>query len=79
VYVSDPSETQRPTIKTSKPGPNGEQYCWWQCTVKGGREGRDIDAVELARAVQVGGGEGGRGFKGGGAAGRAGWHARCLA
>lgn len=30
----------------------------WQCTVKGGREGRDIDAVELAKAVQeLGAGE----------------------
>ena len=25
----------------------------WECTVKGGREGRDIDAVELARAVEA--------------------------
>jgi len=24
-----------------------------QCTVRGGREGRDIDAVELARAVEA--------------------------
>jgi imidazole glycerol phosphate synthase subunit HisF len=31
-------------------GPNGEQYCWWQCTVMGGREGRDVDAVQLAQA-----------------------------
>ena len=30
-------------------GPNGEQYCWWQCTVMGGREGRDVDAVQLAQ------------------------------
>ena len=41
------------TVKTSRPGPNGEQYCWWQCTVKGGREGRDIDAVALAKAVEA--------------------------
>ncbi len=27
--------------------------CRWECTVKGGREGRDIDAVELARAVEA--------------------------
>ena len=41
-------------------GPNGEQYCWWQCTVMGGREGRDVDAVQLAKvglgAVLVPGG-----------------------
>lgn len=39
-------------------GPNGEQWCWYQATVKGGREGRDIDAVEVARAsAQLGAGE----------------------
>lgn len=34
VYVSDPSATQRPAVRTARLGPNGEQYCWWQCTVK---------------------------------------------
>lgn len=34
-------------------GPNGEQFCWWQVTVKGGRETRDIDAVQLAKVVQI--------------------------
>ncbi|EIE23742.1 glutamine amidotransferase/cyclase [Coccomyxa subellipsoidea C-169] len=58
VYVADPADTQRPTVETAIPGPAGERHCWWQCTVKGGREGRDIDAVELARAVQeLGAGE----------------------
>ena len=39
-------------------GPNGEEYCWWQCTVKGGRELRDVSAVELAKAVEeLGAGE----------------------
>ena len=28
VYVADPLSTQRPTIRTKQPGPNGEQYCW---------------------------------------------------
>ncbi len=53
VYVRSPEDTQRPTIETSVPGPNGERYCWFQCTVKGGREGRDLDAVELARACEA--------------------------
>ncbi|GIL88028.1 hypothetical protein Vretifemale_16076 [Volvox reticuliferus] len=53
VYVTDPAAVPHATVRTSKPGPNGEQYCWWQCTVKGGREGRDIGAVELARAVEA--------------------------
>jgi imidazole glycerol phosphate synthase subunit HisF len=32
-----------------KLGPNGESYCYWQVTVKGGRETRDLDAVQVAR------------------------------
>jgi len=48
VYVQSPNDTNHHTVKTSKKGPNGEEYCWWQCTIKGGREGRDIDVVELA-------------------------------
>jgi len=39
-------------------GPNGERFCWYQCTVKGGREARDICAVTVARASQdLGAGE----------------------
>ncbi len=58
VYVRSPEETERPAIETALPGPDGERYCWFQCTVKGGREGRDVDAVELARVCeQLGAGE----------------------
>ncbi len=58
VYVKSPAETRRHTIKTAFPGPNGEEYCWYQCTVKGGREGRDVDALELAKACEeLGAGE----------------------
>ena len=58
VYVSDPSTCPHQLVETSRPGPNGERYCWWQCTVKGGREGRDVDAVQLAVIVQdLGAGE----------------------
>lgn len=58
VYVASPEDTTHVTVKTAKPGPNGEQYCWWQCTVKGGREGRDVDAVQLAKGVEgLGAGE----------------------
>mmetsp|Transcript_12693 Transcript_12693/g.27487 ORF Transcript_12693/g.27487 Transcript_12693/m.27487 type:complete len:565 (-) Transcript_12693:101-1795(-) len=39
-------------------GPNGEQFCWYQCTVKGGREARDICAVAVSKAVEkLGAGE----------------------
>jgi glutamine amidotransferase/cyclase len=34
-------------------GPNGERLCWYQCTVKGGREERDICAVTVAKASEV--------------------------
>ena len=58
VYVADPALTKNKCVKTSRPGPDGEAFCWWQCTVKGGREGRDIGAYELATAMeQLGAGE----------------------
>ncbi len=58
VYVATPQSTQRHVIETAQPGPNGERFCWFQCTVRGGREGRDVDAVELARMCeQLGAGE----------------------
>jgi imidazole glycerol-phosphate synthase len=39
-------------------GPNGERLCWYQCTVKGGREARDICAVTVAKATEkLGAGE----------------------
>ncbi len=58
VYVSSPSETSHPVIETEIPGPRGERYCWFQCTIKGGREGRDVDAVTLARVCEeLGAGE----------------------
>ncbi len=57
-YVKDPSETPHPVIETRIPGPNGERYCWFQCTVKGGREARDVDAITLARVCEeLGAGE----------------------
>jgi glutamine amidotransferase/cyclase len=53
VYVHDPDDTPHTTIKTDVPGPKGEHYCWYQCTVKGGREGRDIDVVQLVQTCQL--------------------------
>ena len=58
VYVASPDKTSHATVETAIPGPNGEGFCWFQCTVKGGREGRDIDAVQLARVCEdLGAGE----------------------
>lgn len=58
VYVRHPEDTPHPVIKTAFPGKNGEEYCWYQCTVRGGREGRDLDAITLAKVCeQLGAGE----------------------
>ena len=53
IYVRFPEETRHHTINTKRIGPLGERYCWYQCTIKGGREGRDIDARELVLAVEA--------------------------
>jgi glutamine amidotransferase/cyclase len=58
VYVAAPDATTHHTIATEFLGPDGERFCWYQCTVKGGREGRDIDVRQLVRAVErLGAGE----------------------
>ncbi|KAI1318939.1 Histidine biosynthesis bifunctional protein hisB [Mortierella claussenii] len=54
VYVHSPADA--PThhvIEPDQPGPNGERYCWYQCTVSGGREGRDLDVRQLVVACQT--------------------------
>jgi glutamine amidotransferase/cyclase len=58
VYVNSPDDTPHQTIKTDFPGPGGEMYCWYQCTVKGGREGRDVDVIQLVTVCEkLGAGE----------------------
>ncbi len=58
VYVKSSSEVKHQVIESSVPGPNGDRYCWYQCTIKGGREGRDLDAVTLAQECEkLGAGE----------------------
>ena len=58
VYVQSPKAVNHTVIETARPGPKGERYCWYQCTIKGGREGRDLDAVALAKACEeLGAGE----------------------
>lgn len=59
VYVASPDEAKaHQVIPTRFPGPDNESWCWYQCTVKGGREGRDMDAVTLAKACEeLGAGE----------------------
>jgi glutamine amidotransferase/cyclase len=58
VYLSSSDNADRHVIETNIKGPNGEEYCWYQCTIKGGREGRDLDAVTLAQICEkLGAGE----------------------
>ncbi|MEZ4525063.1 MAG: imidazole glycerol phosphate synthase subunit HisF [Desulfobacterales bacterium] len=58
VYVKSPEEVKHQVMETAFPGPNGEKYCWYQCTVKGGREGRELDAVTFAKVCEeLGAGE----------------------
>ncbi|RUP45701.1 hypothetical protein BC936DRAFT_147845 [Jimgerdemannia flammicorona] len=58
IHVRSPEDTPHHTVKTPFVGPKGEQYCWYQCTVKGGREGRDIDVRQLVTACEkMGAGE----------------------
>jgi glutamine amidotransferase/cyclase len=53
VYVESAEGTSHHVIATAYPGPNGEKYCWYACTIKGGRETRDLDVVQLATAVEA--------------------------
>lgn len=53
VYVDSPDATTHHTIKTQFPNEKGQEYVWWQCYVKGGREARDIDALQLVTAVEA--------------------------
>ncbi|PXF47003.1 Imidazole glycerol phosphate synthase hisHF, chloroplastic [Gracilariopsis chorda] len=53
VYVENHSDTPFTTVTL----PDG-RVCWYQCTVKGGREGRNIDVVQLVTAAEkLGAGE----------------------
>jgi glutamine amidotransferase/cyclase len=58
VYVKSPEDVAHQAIETALPGPAGERTCWYQCTIKGGREGRDLDAITLAQVCEkLGAGE----------------------
>ena len=59
VYVSDPTDAPAHTVvQAPVPSSDGKHLCWYQATVKGGREGRDIDAVAVARCCErLGAGE----------------------
>jgi imidazole glycerol phosphate synthase glutamine amidotransferase subunit len=53
VYVETPEEVPHQVIQTNFPGPNGQTYCWYECTIRGGREGRPVDAITLAQVCEA--------------------------
>ena len=59
VYVDSASSAPKHTVVVApEPNASGQAYCWYQATIKGGREGRDIDAVAVAVACEkLGAGE----------------------
>jgi glutamine amidotransferase/cyclase len=58
VYVASCNGVKHQVVETAVPGPNGEGLCWYQCTIKGGREGRDVDAITFAQVCErLGAGE----------------------
>eukprot|EP00658_Telonema_sp_P-2_P032451 TRINITY_DN2402_c0_g1_i4.p1 TRINITY_DN2402_c0_g1~~TRINITY_DN2402_c0_g1_i4.p1 ORF type:complete len:503 (-),score=113.30 TRINITY_DN2402_c0_g1_i4:374-1882(-) len=54
VYVKSPAETTHPTIELAEPqGPDGERFCWYACTVQGGRKVTDLDVFQLVEACEA--------------------------
>lgn len=53
VYVNSPEDTNHHTIETQYHNAEGQRFCWYQCTIKGGREARDLDVRQLAKAVEA--------------------------
>jgi len=51
VYVASKAETSHEVLEVTVGGET--KLCWWQCTVKGGREVRDLSAFELAQACEA--------------------------
>jgi imidazole glycerol-phosphate synthase len=48
VYVENAADTPHATVTLAD-----GRVCWYQCTVKGGREGRDLDVVQLVTACEA--------------------------
>ncbi|GMM35875.1 imidazoleglycerol-phosphate synthase [Saccharomycopsis crataegensis] len=58
-YVADPKSMPFKCFKTKYPGPKGEEYCYYQVSVKGGREfSKKVGAFELVTCCEkLGAGE----------------------
>lgn len=48
VYLKEGEVTRHDVVRL-----RDGRRCWYQCTVKGGREGRDVDVIELVKAVEA--------------------------
>jgi glutamine amidotransferase/cyclase len=58
VYLEKKEDCTNPNhvvveLEENQAGPNGDRFCWYQCTVRGGREARDICAVTVAKAAEA--------------------------
>ena len=53
VYVASASDTTHHTIHTKFPDAQGRDHVWFACTIKGGRETRDLDVTQLVTAVEA--------------------------
>lgn len=58
VYAADPALTPHACVELGSPGgtppgPEGQRFAWYCCTVKGGREDSEMDVVQLVQAVEA--------------------------
>lgn len=53
VYVNKPDETRNKTFQSRIANEKGQTWCWYQCTIKGGRESRDLGVWELTKACEA--------------------------
>lgn len=53
VFVDGPHSTKNKTFQTKFPNKEGKTWCWYQCTIKGGRESRDLGVWELTKACEA--------------------------
>jgi len=52
--VEDVDAAHRPSVVSGIKGTEDQGKMWWyRCTVKGGREDRDVDVVQLAKGVEI--------------------------
>lgn len=53
VYVDSPQDTKNKTFQTKFPNEKGQTWCWYACTIKGGRETKDMGVWELTKACEA--------------------------